>query len=159
MSSTLHGLEHVFFVSCPRLDATDGNASSCHITLLIVINNSWREERGNQDPDECLEPRAKLNHSMQLFGEQLSEKVHATIPKGIVGGFQFTVLQRNLKEWHKRPRNVICLRVLKENNQSRFHSYSVRNSVLIISQITFRDCRLHIFSDHISQNSCNNKKS
>ena len=108
MSSTLHVLEHVFFVSCPRLDATDGNASSCHITLLILINNSWREERGNTDPDECLEPRAKLNHSIQLFGEQLSEKVHATIPKGIVGGFQFTVLQRNLKEWHKRPWTYVC---------------------------------------------------
>ena len=38
--------------------------------------------------------------SIQLFRERLSEKGHATIPKGIVGGFEFTVLQRNLKEWH-----------------------------------------------------------
>ena len=29
----------------------------------------------------------------QLFRERLSEKVHATIPKGIVGGFKLTVLQ------------------------------------------------------------------
>ena len=29
---------------------------------------------------------------IQLFRERLSEKVHATIPKGIVGGFKFTVL-------------------------------------------------------------------
>ena len=36
----------------------------------------------------------------RLFRERLSEKVHATIPKGIVGGFEFAVLQRNLKEWH-----------------------------------------------------------
>ena len=34
---------------------------------------------------------------VQLFRERLSEKVHATIPKGIVGGFECTVLQRNLK--------------------------------------------------------------
>ena len=34
----------------------------------------------------------------QLFRERLSEKVLATIPKGIVGGFEFSVLQRNLKE-------------------------------------------------------------
>ena len=27
---------------------------------------------------------------MQLFRERLSEKVHATTPKGIVGGFEFT---------------------------------------------------------------------
>ena len=39
----------------------------------------------------------------------------------------------------------ICLRVLKESNKSRFDSYSVRNSVLLISHTTFRDCRVHIF--------------
>ena len=36
--------------------------------------------------------------SIQLFRERLSEKVHATIPKGIVSGYEFTVFQRNLKE-------------------------------------------------------------
>ena len=35
---------------------------------------------------------------LQLSRERLSEKVHATIPKGIVGGFEFTVFQRRLKE-------------------------------------------------------------
>ena len=39
----------------------------------------------------------------------------------------------------------ICLRVSKESNKSRFDSYRVRNSLLIISHITFLDCRLHIF--------------
>ena len=48
----------------------------------------------------------------------------------------------------------ICLRVLKESNQSRFDSYSVRSSVLNISHITFRDYRVHIFSDNLSRNSC-----
>ena len=48
----------------------------------------------------------------------------------------------------------ICLWVLKESNKSRFDSYSVRNSVLRISHITFRDCRMHIFLDNLSQNSC-----
>ena len=33
----------------------------------------------------------------------------------------------------------VCSRVLKESNKSRFNSYSVRNSVLNISHITFRD--------------------
>ena len=33
-----------------------------------------------------------------LFRERFSEKVHATSPNGIVGGFEFIVLQRNLKE-------------------------------------------------------------
>ena len=45
---------------------------------------------------------------LQLFRERLSEKVHATIPKGIVGGFEFTVFQRSLKEWHERRRKYVC---------------------------------------------------
>ena len=44
--------------------------------------------------------------------------------------------------------------LLKESSKSRFDNYSVRNSVLIISHITFRDCRVHIFSDNLSRNSC-----
>ena len=48
----------------------------------------------------------------------------------------------------------IRLRVLKESNKSRFDSYSVRNSVWNISHITFRDCRVLIFSDNLSRNSC-----
>ena len=60
---------------------------------------------------------------IQLFRERLSEKVHATIPKGIVGGFEFSVLQRNLKELSRKAMDV-CFRVLKENNKSRFDSYS-----------------------------------
>ena len=45
----------------------------------------------------------------------------------------------------KRETIDVCLRVLKESSSSRFDSYNVRNSVLIISHITFRDCRVHIF--------------
>ena len=48
----------------------------------------------------------------------------------------------------------LCLRVLKESNKSRFDSYSVNNSVLIISHITLLDCRAHIFSDNFSRNRC-----
>ena len=45
---------------------------------------------------------------MQLFRERLSEKVRETIPKGIVCGFELTVLQRNLKEWHERSWTYVC---------------------------------------------------
>ena len=85
----------------------------------------------------------------QLFWGRLSDKVHATTPKGIAGGFEFTVFQRNLKEWQN-----IHLQVVKEINKSRFNSYSARNSVLIISHITFWDSHMHIFSDNSSWNSC-----
>ena len=40
----------------------------------------------------------KLFYKLTGISERLSEKVHATILKGIVGGFEFTVLQRSLKE-------------------------------------------------------------
>ena len=79
---------------------------------------------------------------LQLFRERLSEKVSATIPKGIVGGFEFTVLQRNLKELARKAMKM-CLRVLTESNKSKF-----------ISHINFRDCRVHIFSDNLTRNSC-----
>ena len=39
---------------------------------------------------------------IQLFRERLSDKVHATTPKGIVGRFEFTVFQRNLNESQER---------------------------------------------------------
>ena len=42
------------------------------------------------------------------------------------------------------------LRLLKKISKSNFGSYSVRNSVLVISYFTFRDCRMHIFSDKSS---------
>ena len=48
----------------------------------------------------------------------------------------------------------LCLRLLKESSKSKFDSYSFRNSVSIISHITFWDCRVHIFSDNLSRNSC-----
>ena len=49
----------------------------------------------------------------------------------------------------------VCLRVLKETNKRSFDSYmySVWNSVLIISHVTFRDRRVHIFADNLSRNS------
>ena len=44
-----------------------------------------------------------------------------------------------------REATDVCLRVLKESKKSRFDNCSDRNSILIISLITFRDCRVHIF--------------
>ena len=64
-----------------------------------------------------------LYFCIQLFGERLSKKVHTTIPKGIVGGFEFLVLQRKLKELARKAMKM-CLRVLTESNKSRFDSYS-----------------------------------
>ena len=50
----------------------------------------------------------------------------------------------------------VCLPALKESNKSSLDSYSVKNRVLllIVSHIALRDCRVHIFSDNLSRNSC-----
>ena len=91
--------------------------------------------------------------SIQLFWERLSEKVHATILKGIVGDFKCTVFQRNLKESYGRPLIYVCecwRKVTKVGSTATV----VRNSVLIISHITFRDCRVHFILDKLSRNNC-----
>ena len=51
---------------------------------------------------------AKSPLHIQLFRERLSDKVHTTTPKGIVGGFEFTVFQRNLEEGQERPWTYVC---------------------------------------------------
>ena len=38
----------------------------------------------------------------------MAEKVHATIPKGVVGDFEFAVFQRNFKKLHEKPRTYVC---------------------------------------------------
>ena len=48
--------------------------------------------------------------SIQLFRERLSGKVHATILKGIVGGFEFSFFQKNLKELARKAMEM-CLQV------------------------------------------------
>ena len=49
-----------------------------------------------------------FNDNMQLFRGRLSEKVHMTILRGTAGGFEFTLPQRNLKEWHERSWTHVC---------------------------------------------------
>ena len=109
--------------------------SSCFSCLFVEILSTWEVWRAFKRlellaavpwatlmPLEC-SPNFPLVQYIQLFRERLSEKVHTTIPTGIVGGFKCTLLQRNLKEWYGMFA-MLCLRLLKESNQSRFDSYS-----------------------------------
>ena len=112
-----------------------------HAKVLEIQALLYRKSKSPFEPNICI----------QLFQESLSEKVHATIPKGIVGGFEFNDLQRSLKEWHKRP--WTCLRLLKKATKVGSTDYTARNRVLIISYITFQDCRMQIFFRH-AFNSC-----
>ena len=79
--------------------------------------------------------------------------MHATILKGIVGGFEFSFFKRNLKELARKAMEM-CLRVLKESNKSRFDNYSRQEQCTdhipyYLSVLS----RVH-FSDNLSRNSC-----
>ena len=92
---------------------------------------------------------------IQLFRETLSEKVHATIAKGIiVDGFWVHYSSEKFERRAREAMNV-RLRVVNESNKSigSTASYNVRNLVLIISRFTFRDCCVLIFSNNLSRDS------
>ena len=90
---------------------------------------------------------------IQLFRERLSGKVHATILKGIVGGFEFFFFKEIWKNWHERPWKCVGERQRKTTKVGSTATV-VGNSVLIISHVTFRGCHVHIFSNNLSRNSC-----
>ena len=81
----------------------------------------WQTFSNERFVNSCLANSSSIY--IQLFRERLSGKVHATILKGIVGGFKFSFFQRNLNELARKAMEM-CLRVLKESNKSRFDSYN-----------------------------------
>ena len=96
-------------------------------------------------------PYIKPHYRILLFRERFSEKCARDNPERYCGWFWILCSSKKFERMAREAMDV-CLRVLKESNKSRFDSYSVRNSVLVISHITFRDCRVHIFSDNLSRN-------
>ena len=66
-----------------------------------------------------------LDNDTAISRKAFSEKVHAKIPKSIVGNFGVWLFFKEI--WQATD---VCLRVLKsESNQSKFDSYGVRNGV------------------------------
>ena len=79
--------------------------------------------------------------------------MRATMPKGIVGGFEFTVPQRNLKELARMAMKM-CLLVLTESSNSRFDSYSRQEQCIDhIPYYLSGLSRSHV-SDNLSRNIC-----
>ena len=89
----------------------------------------------------------------QLFRERLSERVHATIPKGIVGGFEFSVDPKKLERMAGEGMDI-CLRVLMESNKSRFDSYSRQEECIDHIPYYFSGLSRARFPDNLSRNSC-----
>ena len=71
----------------------------------------------------CVHLLTNVRHHDTAISRKVVGKSARDNPKGIVGGFEFTVLQRNLKELARKAMKM-CLRVLTESNESRFDSYS-----------------------------------
>ena len=67
--------------------------------------------------------------SIRFFGERLSEKVHATIPKGIMGDFEFTFFKET---WKKGTRGQ---RPEGTEKASPYTPYSIGN----LSRVIFRN--------------------
>ena len=86
--------------------------------------------------------------------ERLSEKVYATIPKGSLGGFEFTLLQTDKFERIAREAMEVCLRVLKESSKSRLDSYSVREQCIDRIPYYLSGLSRVLFSYNLSRNSC-----
>ena len=98
--------------------------------------------------------KGKIN-SFTAISRKVVEKSARDNPERYCGWFRvhcssviFEKMAGEIRPW------TFVFRVLREGNKSRFDSYSVRNSELIVSHITFRDCREHIFSDNLFRNSC-----
>ena len=92
---------------------------------------------------------------IQQFRETFSEKVHATIAKGIiVDGFWVHCSSEKFERMAREAMEV-RLRMINESNKSigSTANYSVRDRVLIISHFTFRDCCMLIFSNNLSRDS------
>ena len=99
----------------------------------------------NRPPNECWLHTA--------ISRKVVRKSASDNPERYCGWFWIHCFSKKFQRMAREAMDV-CLRVLKESNKSRFDSYSFRKSALIISHITFGDCRVHSFSDNLSLNSC-----
>ena len=87
---------------------------------------------------------SKIKRSYTAVSRKVVRKSARENPERYYGWFWVHCFS---KKFEKMAGEIMDIRLwlLKESNQSRFDSYSVRNSALNISHITFRDCRMHIF--------------
>ena len=100
--------------------------------------------------------RLKSPRSLSVYTAISSKVVGKSVRDNLERYYWWFWVHRSSKRVDRMAREAIdtCLRVVKESNKSWFNSYKVRNSVLLISHITFRDYRVHISSDNLSWNSC-----
>ena len=134
-------------------DADQKNCSSGNENDLWCLCRIVRQIFWNSSPIWNFNKSDFCNNDIQLVRERLIVgKSARDNPERYCGWFSVHCFTNKFQRMAREAMDV-CLRVLKESNKSRFDSYSVRNRVLIISHITFRDCRVHSFYDNLSRNS------
>ena len=78
--------------------------------IYSYFEKGCRKNRLQNSPYFCIFKYARASN--KRCGTRLKTESetgeNATIPKGIVGSFEFNVLQRNLREWHERPWIYVC---------------------------------------------------
>ena len=79
--------------------------------------------------------------------------MHATIPKGIVGGFEFPVIPKKLERMAGEAMDI-CLRVLMESNKSRFDSHSRQEECIDHIPYYLSGLSRARFPDNLSRNNC-----
>ena len=82
-------------------------ADTC-FQVSIYVHPCYPLQQLHSTRSPCRFSVVKGDLPVYSYFRERSEKVHVAIPKVIVGGFEFTLLQRNLKEWHERPLMYIC---------------------------------------------------
>ena len=79
---------------------------SCQVGIIL-----WRQLYFYTQICACVHAHVKPRSYASTYpaiSRQLVGKSAPDNPKGIVGGFEFAVRQRNLKEGHKRPWTYVC---------------------------------------------------
>ena len=109
-----------------------------NILLLPRRNIVYKHGKNSMETDEiCYLEYTAI--SRKVVGESARDN-----PERYCGWFWVHCSSKKFKRIAREAMDV-CLRLLKESNKGRFDSYSVRNGVLIISPITFRDRRVPNF--------------
>ena len=152
-----------FWSACTSEEGARGMDTSCDATLAsLVIKRSHSSEstylRGEMYPQlsilqHCTDgdwPLLETHGNKMDAGGFLGANVRG---RSFVGGFECTVLQRNLKQWLGRPRTYVC-ECYRKAAKVCSTATVLRNNVLNVSHITFLDGRVHFFSDNFSWNSC-----
>ena len=100
----------------------------------------WSQSLSNSSIGRLLE--CLHVHLLHSYFEKGCRKSARDSPQRYCGWFWVHCSSKKFERMAREAMDI-CLWVLKESNKSRFDRYSVRNSELIISHITLRDCRVH----------------